>query len=73
MNDTEAVADNRREGEIAAELPAQFDASLYFIGRIRTPWKRREDCPKNPRETSEECTIEIDPRWSRGITRPRQL
>ena len=25
--------------------------SLYFIGRIRTPWKRREDCPKNPRET----------------------
>ncbi len=40
-----------REGEIAVELPEQFDASLYFIGRIRTPWKRREECPKNPRET----------------------
>jgi hypothetical protein len=26
-----------REGEIAVELPVQYDASLYFIGRIRTP------------------------------------
>jgi len=26
-----------REGEIAIELPQQFDAALYFIGRIRTP------------------------------------
>ena len=32
---------NLREGEIAVELPARFDASLYYIGRIRTPWKRR--------------------------------
>ena len=30
-----------RDGEIAIELPAKFDASLYFIGRIRTPWRRR--------------------------------
>ena len=22
---------------------------LYFIGRIRTPWKERKDCPKNAR------------------------
>src|SRR6516165_10602889 len=35
-----------RDGEIAIELPAKFDASLYFIGRIRTPWRRREDCEK---------------------------
>ena len=26
-----------REGEVTADLPAQFDAGLYFIGRIRTP------------------------------------
>ncbi len=56
-----------REGEIAVELPARFDASLYYIGRIRTPWQRREDCPKNPRETQEECTIELDPRWAEGL------
>jgi tRNA-Thr(GGU) m(6)t(6)A37 methyltransferase TsaA len=56
-----------REGEIAVELPAKFDASLYYIGRIHTPWKRREDCPKNPRETAAECTIVLDPRWVGGL------
>jgi len=52
-----------REGEVAVALPAHFDASLYYIGRIHTPWRRREDCPKNPRETDVACTIELDPRW----------
>jgi tRNA-Thr(GGU) m(6)t(6)A37 methyltransferase TsaA len=56
-----------REGEIAAELPKQFDASLYYIGCIRTPWKRREDCPKNPRETDAVCTVVLDPRWIAGL------
>ncbi len=36
-----------RDGEIAVELPETFDAGLYFIGRIRTPWRTRDDCPKN--------------------------
>ena len=40
-----------RPGEVSAPLPEEFDAGLYFIGRIRTPWARREDCPKNARET----------------------
>jgi tRNA-Thr(GGU) m(6)t(6)A37 methyltransferase TsaA len=56
-----------REGEIAVALPTRFDASLYYIGRIHTPWKRREDCPKNPRETEAECTIVLDPRWVEGL------
>ncbi len=56
-----------REGEIAVELPERFDASLYFIGRIRTPWKRREECPKNGRESDAVCTIELDPRWVAGL------
>jgi len=29
-----------RDGEIAVELPENFDASLYFIGHIRTPWAK---------------------------------
>ena len=42
--------------------------ALYFIGHIRTPWKRREDCPKNPRESDETvCTIVLDPRWAQGL------
>ena len=56
-----------RAGEVAAELPAQFDAALYYIGRICTPWHRREDCPKNARQSDAVCTIELDPRWSAGL------
>ena len=56
-----------RGGEIAVELPAQFDASLYYIGRIRTPWRRRQDCPKNARESDAVCTVELDPRWAEGL------
>jgi tRNA-Thr(GGU) m(6)t(6)A37 methyltransferase TsaA len=57
-----------RPGEITVTLPDQFDAGLYFIGRIHTPWKRREDCPKNPREAgAAQCTITIDPRFADGL------
>jgi tRNA-Thr(GGU) m(6)t(6)A37 methyltransferase TsaA len=56
-----------RRGEIAVALPDRADASLYFIGRIRTPWKRREDCPKNGRESDAVCTISVDPRWAQAL------
>jgi tRNA-Thr(GGU) m(6)t(6)A37 methyltransferase TsaA len=57
-----------RPGEIAVALPEHFDAQLYFIGRIRTPWKRREDCPKNARESEAVCSIEVDARWAEALT-----
>ena len=56
-----------REGEVAVAVPERFDASLYFIGRIHTPWRRREDCPKNGRETEAVCTVELDSRWAQGL------
>ncbi len=56
-----------RPGEIAVALPPSFDAGLYFVGRIRTPWTRREDCPKNPRESDAVCTIEVDARWAPAL------
>src|SRR5262245_1071020 len=56
-----------RPGEIAVPLPEKFDASLYFIGRIRTPWTRREDCPKNARQSDAVCTIEVDRRWTAAL------
>ena len=56
-----------RPGEIAVELPARYDASLYFIGRIRTPWQSRDDCPKNGRESDALCTITLEPRWVDGL------
>jgi len=56
-----------REGEVIVELPEKFDASVYFIGRIRTPWTRREDCPKNARGSDAVCRIEVDPRWAAAL------
>ena len=56
-----------REGEIAIALPASFDAGVYFIGRIRTPWTRRDDCPKNARGSDASCTIELDPRYAAAL------
>jgi tRNA-Thr(GGU) m(6)t(6)A37 methyltransferase TsaA len=56
-----------RDGEVAVALPAQFDASLYFIGRVRTPWTKREDCPKNARESQALCTLVIDSRFVAGL------
>src|SRR5271156_4624443 len=57
----------QRPGEVAVAMPAQFDASLYFIGRIHTPWRRREDCPKNGRESEAVCSVVLDPRWVEGL------
>jgi tRNA-Thr(GGU) m(6)t(6)A37 methyltransferase TsaA len=51
------------EGEVTAELPAQPDAGVYFIGRIRTPWTERKQCPKNARESDAICTVELEERW----------
>lgn len=57
-----------RPGEIEIELPDQFDAGLYFIGTIRTPWKTRAECPKNPREAKGAvCTVELDPRYRAAL------
>jgi len=58
-----------RPGEVAVALPERFDAGLYFIGTIRTPWKTRAECPKSPREShGAVCTIELDPRYAAALT-----
>jgi tRNA-Thr(GGU) m(6)t(6)A37 methyltransferase TsaA len=56
-----------REGEKTVDLPAETDAGVYFIGRIRTPWTQRKDCPKNARQSDAVCTVEVDPRWAAGL------
>ena len=56
-----------REGEKAIELPARTDAGVYFLGRIRTPWKERKDCPKNARGSDALCTVEVDARYRDGL------
>ena len=56
-----------REGEVAIDLPAEPDAGVYFIGRVRTPWTERKECPKNARESGAVCTVELDPRFAPGL------
>jgi tRNA-Thr(GGU) m(6)t(6)A37 methyltransferase TsaA len=61
------MSEDIRCGEIATVLPETFDAGIYFIGRIHTPWKKRADCPKNARESDTECTVEVDVRYAAAL------
>jgi tRNA-Thr(GGU) m(6)t(6)A37 methyltransferase TsaA len=62
-----------REGEVRlADDPAAMaaDAHVVFIGRIRSPWKTRQDCPKNmteARAAGMQATLEIDPPYRPGL------
>jgi tRNA-Thr(GGU) m(6)t(6)A37 methyltransferase TsaA len=63
----------KREGEIIlatdpAEMPS--DGHVVFIGRIRSPWKSRAECPKNmaaARETGLTATVEVDDAFRPGL------
>lgn len=52
-----------RSNELRVDLEPASDASLRFIGTIRTPWKEREDCPRQARDDGPECQLVVDPIW----------
>lgn len=53
-----------REHEIAIDPGPPDDARLRFIGRIRTPWTRRENCPRQgDPDGGPDCRVEVDPEW----------
>jgi len=56
-----------RQNEVSVELPATNDAGLIFIGRIRTPWSDRLQCPRQGRADGPICRIEIDALWQRAL------
>jgi len=56
-----------RPGELAVDLPARTDAEVYFIGRIRTPWTNRLECPRQGRPDGPTCRIEVFPPWDKGL------
>ena len=61
------MSEGIRDGEIAVTLPENFDAGVYFIGRIHTPWTKRSECPKNARGSDAECTVALDPRYAAAL------
>lgn len=63
---------NRRDGEIAIELDVASDAALRFIGRIRSSWSVRVECPKSmnaARESGQPGFVEIDAPYRPGLER----
>lgn len=67
MTDTSAGA--LRPHERAVPVPTHFDAQLWFIGRIHTPWKQRGECPRRgDAEQGPECRIELFEPWAPGLS-----
>ena len=67
------MSNEKRTGEVCLDFdPAKTasDAAVVFIGRIRSPWTSRKDCPRNvasARKTGKHATIELDPPWRPGL------
>ena len=57
-----------RPGETSIDLPASHDAGIYFIGRIRTPFKTRAECPRSTTASDALGKVELDPRYAAGLT-----
>jgi tRNA (Thr-GGU) A37 N-methylase len=61
--------DEIRTAERAIEWPEATDAGLIFIGRIRTPWTSRMDCPRQGRHDGSTCRIAVFERWVPALER----
>jgi tRNA-Thr(GGU) m(6)t(6)A37 methyltransferase TsaA len=57
-----------RPGETCVPLPDRQDAHLVFIGRLRTPFTSRDECPKQgDAEHGPICRVEIDEPWRAAL------
>jgi len=56
-----------RPGEIVGSAPDRTDATLIFIGRIRTPFQSLSDCPRQGEKDGPVCRIEIDEPWRQAM------
>jgi tRNA-Thr(GGU) m(6)t(6)A37 methyltransferase TsaA len=57
-----------RPGEVAVAAPARADATLTFIGALRTPWKERRECPRQgDHENGPLCRVEVDEPWRAAL------
>ncbi len=56
-----------RPGEIVGSAPDRADASVIFIGRIRTPFLSLRDCPRQGQMDGPLCRVEIDEPWRQAM------
>ncbi len=64
MTDAQAL----RPHEVATDAALPADAALAFIGRIRTPWTLRADCPRQGDPVAgPECRIELFAPWDAAL------
>ena len=56
-----------RPNERATDRPLRADAALTFIGSIRTPWTRREDCPRQGSAEGPECRLVVEAPWDAAL------
>lgn len=56
-----------RPGETEAPLPERTDARLVFIGRLRTPFASRDDCPRRGSHDGPLCRVEVDAPWDAAL------
>lgn len=59
--------DDIRPNEVAVDVGAPDDARLRFIGRIRTPFKERKDCPRQGSLDGPECRVEVFEPWTAAL------
>ena len=67
MNGQNTGWDLTRAGETEGTLPGTFDAGLYFIGTLRTPFLSRDECPRQGSHDGPECRIEVLPAFAPAL------
>ncbi|MDX1635282.1 MAG: tRNA (N6-threonylcarbamoyladenosine(37)-N6)-methyltransferase TrmO [Marinobacter sp.] len=59
--------DDLRPNEQTVTLAPASDASLRFIGKIRTPWRSRQQCPRQGQIDGPECQLVLDLVWHEAL------
>jgi tRNA-Thr(GGU) m(6)t(6)A37 methyltransferase TsaA len=44
-----------------------MQATVRFIGSVRTPWQTLEECPRNVSPEGPACSLELEPAFAEGL------
>ena len=61
------MTESARPGEVQNDAPLHADATIAFIGTIRTPWSERAECPRQGAGDGPLCRIVVDPPWDAAL------